>query len=849
MSGTKFSLEVQPVLPAGLARLQDLADDLLYSWDRHVRNLFYKLDPELWESCGHNPRVFLRRISQERLNRAAEDPLYVKKYNSCLSAYDTYINQKSIPAINDHLDTDEDLIAYFCAEFGLHESLSIYSGGLGILAGDHCKAASDMGLPFIAVGLLYSRGYFHQTIDGQGNQHAHYIETDFADIPVFPAIDPQGQEVHIKVPIGDHDVEAKVWRAEAGHITLYLLDTDIAENTSADRRITHQLYGGDNSTRIKQEIILGVGGVRALRALKHKPTVWHINEGHAAFLVLERCRELTATGLSFDAARQAVAAATVFTTHTPVPAGHDIFDRSLVHTHMTRYIKELGLSEDAFMRLGTGPEHPDQFNQTALALRGSRYHNGVSQIHGSVASDMCGFIWPQIAADENPMEFVTNGVHVPTFLHREWSYVFDVHFEEEWRDKMLEPEFWEGIEHIPDHAFWSSHQSIKTALLEDLRARLTAQHCRNGMGTGEVRRVTAFLQPDVLVVGFARRFATYKRAALLFSDPERLARMVNDADRPIVFLFAGKAHPNDVPGQDLMRTITDFSRQSAFEGKILLVEGYDMSLARRLVAGVDVWLNTPEYPLEASGTSGQKAAINGVINLSVLDGWWGEGYREDSGWAITPHGIGFDPYERDREEALELLDIIEHQVVPMYYDRSGKGFSNDWVQMQKRSMVNALPRFNGQRMVMDYVRNFYGAAAIQGRKLTADNHAPATRLAEWKQRISEAWPKIRFQRLDDPPAEIKSGESLIIRVAAELNGLTSDDVAVECLLGTGSDDDDFTPEASKEFMSVDQDAGGATIFELNLDLETCGLYQYKIRIYPRHELLSHPFESGQMLWL
>jgi starch phosphorylase len=849
MSGTNYSLEVQPRIPEGLSRLQDLADDLLYSWDRHVRNLFFWLDPELWEECDHKPRVFLRRVEQRRLDKAAEDPLYLKKYNSCLSAYDTYLAQKPIPEVGAHLNTREDLIAYFCAEFGLHESLPIYSGGLGILAGDHCKAASDMGLPFVAVGLLYSRGYFHQTIDGQGNQHAHYIETKFADIPVFPAVDPLGKEVHITVPLRDRNVEVKVWRAEAGHITLYLLDTDIPANRPEDRGITHQLYGGDNHTRIQQEAVLGIGGVRALRAIHQSPTVWHINEGHAAFMVLERARELVENGIDFHGALEAVSAATVFTTHTPVPAGHDIFDRELVETYLGRYIQKLGIDTDEFMALGDSPEGPGRFNQTALAVRSSRFQNGVSRIHGGVSSRLCGFAWPQIPHDENPMTYVTNGVHVPTFLHREWSYNFDVHFEEEWRDKMLAPDFWEAIEHIPDHAFWASHQSIKTSLLEDLRARLCRQHQRNGLGSGEIKRMTESLKPDALFVGFARRFATYKRATLLFSDPERLARLLNDAERPVVFVFAGKAHPNDIPGQDLIRVINDFSRRPEFEGKILMVEGYDMSLARKLLTGVDVWLNTPEYPLEASGTSGQKAGINGVINLSVTDGWWGEGYTPDSGWAITPHGVGFERTERDREESLELLDILEQQVIPLYYDRNGRGYSASWLAMSKRSMINTLPRFNAQRMVMDYVRNFYGPASRQGRKLAEEGLRNAQELAEWKRHVAKAWPKVKLRRVDAPPRELPFGGALPIRVEVELNGLTPDDVTVECIVGRQSPGNPFQVRSTHRFEPGADDSGAQTLFRLDLPLESCGLYHYKVRIYPSHRLLTHPFETGWMLWL
>jgi len=848
MTGTLYTIEVQPHIPEALSRLTDLANDLMYSWDRHVRNMFYWLDPKLWEQCNHNPRVFLRRIDQKRLERAAQDPLYIKKYNSCMSAYDTYLEQRQIPELVEHLDPQQDLVAYFCAEFGLHESLPIYSGGLGILAGDHCKAASDMGLPFVAVGLLYSRGYFHQTIDGAGNQHAHYIETRFDDIPAFPAVDPTGNEVVVTVPINDHDVNVKVWRAEAGHITLYLLDTDIPQNRHQHRGITHQLYGGDVHTRIQQEIVLGIGGARALRALHVTPTVWHINEGHAAFLILERVRELVAQDLEFDAALEAVSAATVFTTHTPVPAGHDIFSPELVETYLARYMAELGLNSEQFMALGESPEAHRQFNQTALAVRGSRFQNGVSKIHGNVSAKLCAFAWPQVPADENPLTHITNGVHVPSFLHREWSYSFDVHFDSEWRDKMLSIAFWEGIQNIPDHAFWSSHQTIKTLLIEDLRKRLQAQHTRNGLGSGEIERLTAQLKTDTLLIGFARRFATYKRATLLFSDPARLARLVNDPDRPVVFLFAGKAHPNDTPGQDLIRAINEFAHRPEFEGRILLTEGYDMALARKLVSGVDVWLNTPEHPLEASGTSGQKAGINGVLNLSVLDGWWAEGYEPGTGWAITPHGPKFDPLQRDHEESLELLDLLEEEVVPLYYKRSGQGYSAEWIARAKRSMSTTLPRFNAQRMVMDYVRNCYAPASRQGRTLAADGHRHARDLARWKRFVATAWDKVRLRRVDEPPAQMPVGNTLALRVLVELGELSPEDVVLECLLGHPTPSG-FEMKSTQRLKPSEKTASGDTLFAIDLDLATCGLHHYKLRMYPTHPKLTHPFETGRMLWL
>ena len=852
MAGTRFSLEVRPKLPERLNRLQELAEDLFYSWDRQVRGLFYRLDRDLWERCGHNPKLFLRRVSQQRLEEAAEDRVFVEDYNRTLSAYDTYHEETLRKGIEEFLDPEEDLIAYFCAEFGLHESLPIYSGGLGILAGDHCKAASDLGIPFVGVGMMYRQGYFTQTIDAHGNQIAHYTPTHFEDLAIRPATLDNGQELHVFVDLPGRRVMLKVWEAKAGHIKLYLLDSDLPENQEADRAITYQLYGGDITTRIQQEIVLGIGGVRALRALELNPTVWHINEGHAAFQVLERCREWVKKGMDFASALELVAAGTVFTTHTPVAAGHDIFDHNLMRTYFDQYVQELGIGMDEFLQLGASPNNQGGFNQTALALRGSRFHNGVSRIHGGVASRMESYIWPQIPADENPIRHVTNGVHVPTFLARDWANLYDMRFGREWRNELLNEDYWQRIEEIPDHSFWSLRQSLKATLLEEVRRRLTLQHQRNGRSDAEVERLTRYLSPhetDVLIVGFARRFATYKRATLLFSDPERLKRLVNDEQRPIIFIFAGKAHPSDMPGQHLIQVINDFSQRPEFAGRILMVEGYDMALARKLVTGVDVWLNNPEYPLEASGTSGQKAGINGVINLSVLDGWWGEGYNGENGWAITPHGPQYDSAYRDQAESAELLDILEHQVIPLYYNRNAHGYSDGWVKMSKASIKSILPLFNSQRMVMDYIRGFYGPAIRHSKKLREKDRSGARELAAWKHRIWETWPQVTMRLADRPADAIGAGQSVRIRVAAQLHDLVAKDVKVECLVGVEDDHGEFTARESFLFEPAGKNDNGETLFELNLDPPLPGLQFYKIRMYPAHPLLAHPFETGCMLWL
>jgi len=851
MPGTRFSLEVQPRIPPRIGRLEELANNLLYTWDRNVRSLFYRLDTGLWEQVGHSPKLFLRRIAQQKLEKAAEDRIFLDDYYRALTAYDNYLQQAPTSEAS-LLDPKHDLVAYFCAEFGLHESLPIYSGGLGILAGDHCKAASDMGVPFVAIGLLYRQGYFRQTIDNHGNQGTHYATTDFRDLPLTPATNAEGKEIRITVQANAHKIQVKVWQAQAGRICLYLLDTDLPENNEQDRSITYRLYGGDKSTRIQQEIVLGIGGVRALHALGLKPTVWHINEGHSAFQILERCRQYTTTGMDRAQALEQVAAGTVFTTHTPVPAGHDIFDRHTIEHYLGSYIPQLDMDIDTFMALGEGADrNKGNFNMTSLALRGSRFHNGVSRIHGKFAARMESYIWPQIPTEENPIGHITNGVHVPTFLAREWGNLLDVRYPQ-WRNELNNADYWKIIDEIPDHRYWSLRQSLKSEMLEGVHRRALHQHHRNGCSEAQIKRLLKHIEPtdtDTLIMGFARRFATYKRAALLFSDPQRLSRLLNDPDRPVILIFAGKAHPKDHPGQELIRIIYEFSRQPGFEGRVLLLEGYDMSLARKLVTGVDVWLNTPQYPMEASGTSGEKAGINGAINLSVLDGWWGEGFRGDNGWGITPHGPEFEPAYRDQEEAKDLLDIMEKEVIPLYYDHNGRGYSEGWVRTSKASMRTTIPHFNAQRMMRDYVRQMYGPAARHRNRLAENDFSGAAELARWKAIVRKAWPGVSLRRIEEPPMQVKSGESIPLRIAARLNGLQPDDVIVECLVGTEDRNSDFTIRENYALSPDGNTNAGETVFKLDLCPDLSGLQYYQLRIHPFHPLLAHRFETGCMIWL
>ncbi|MBS3935746.1 MAG: alpha-glucan family phosphorylase [Sulfuritalea sp.] len=855
MTGTRYQIEVNPRLPARLERLDELANNLWYSWDRPTRTLFARLGPKLWGAVGHSPKAFLKRVDQHRLDEAAEDPAFLGALARVLSVYDTYHDS---PRRDPGAQLSEGaLIAYFCAEFGFHESLPIYSGGLGILAGDHCKTASDMNLPFVGVGLLYRQGYFLQSIDGEGRQHALYNDADFDDLPIKPVQRAAGGDLKIGVRLPGRDVQVKVWAARIGHIALYLLDTDLEENSQRDRDITHQLYGGDRTMRLEQEIVLGMGGVCALQAMGLQPTVWHINEGHAAFLILERMRGMIAGGLDFPAALEAVASNTVFTTHTPVPAGHDHFADEMIGRYFEECCHDLGCDVGSLIGLGRIDAEPD-FNMTAFAIRGSRFQNGVSRIHGAVSSEICSTLWPQIEVAENPMGYVTNGVHAPTFLSDHWHDTFDRVLGPAWRQRLTDSQIWAEIHAIPDHTFWSIRQSIKAQMLHLLRHRVTEQHVRNQSSQAHIDRLLRLADPDnpnVLTVGFARRFATYKRATLLFRDLDRLYRLIGDSERPILFIFAGKAHPADQPGQALIRRIHEIASMPRFEGHILLVEGYDLRLARRLVSGVDVWLNNPIYPLEASGTSGMKAALNGVINLSVVDGWWGEGFNQDdgtnggaNGWAIKPASSIHDQERRDQEEGRSLYEILQDKAIPLYYARGAMGYSPGWVGMAKRSIATITPQFNSMRMVGEYLDKFYVPADRQWRRKGAANFAAARELAGWKEKVRQAWPNVGLRRIDDPVRRIPFGAGLRFEVAVRLDGLAPEDVVVELLLARPGVKAKAGP---RRFPLRYQGAGrgGESLYALEMTPDVCGKIDCSLRMYPHHELLTHPFEMGMMLWL
>jgi starch phosphorylase len=850
-------LEVTPVIPGSLGRLPELAANLFFSWHRPTRALFEDLDPELWKQSNGNPRLMLRCVDQNRLDRSAGDEEYLARYRAALETLDAYV--RVAPS------AEGPLVAYFCAEYGFHESFPIYSGGLGVLAGDYCKAASDERANFVAVGLLYEQGYFTQTVDSDGVQHAEYRERDPRDLPVEPVRNAAGDWIRVNVRIAAREVIARLWKAQVGRVPVYLLDTNCPDNAPTDRDITHRLYGGDESTRVRQEMILGIGGVRALRTLGVQPSVWHLNEGHAAFLIVELLREHLAQGLPFNAALEAVAADCVFTTHTPVAAGHDAFGPELIVQHLEGQIRELGVPVERFLDLARTPGAPGLFNMTRLALNGTRHVNGVSRVHGEVSARLCADQWPELRPTDNPVGFVTNGVHVPTFLHQRWIQFFDQELGREWRDRLSDQEFWHALERVPDERYWATAQDVKSRMLATMRERLRREYERKGSSPAQLRHVTRFLdpqRPDVLTLGFARRFATYKRATLILRDRARLAQLVNDAEHPVVMLFAGKAHPADEPGKQVLRELRQLMMSQEFAGRIIFLEDYDLQLARSLVSGVDVWLNNPIAPLEASGTSGIKAAINGRLNLSILDGWWAEGWTQDNGWGIPPSSV-HDPERRDTFEAELILEMLAEEVLPLYYARDEAGCPHDWVKRSKRAMMTVIPRFNMRRVLGDYAQGLYLPAVAQYRRLSADGFTGARTLADWKQRVRAAWPRVGLKLLSDAARDLPRGERLRLRVAAGLNGLTPADTRVEFVARRLLPEADRTPATLSSyglpardgvwhaaFTPTDEhDPDGAVVFALDVEPPECGQFRTEVRIYPWHELLSHPHELGLMKWL
>ena len=699
----------KPTLPDRLRRLSELAADLWWTWNPQAREVFRRLDYPLWRQTAHNPVLVLRQVSQEMLNQAAADARFLRSYDAALQALDDARSAKHT-WWHERFPDIAGPVAYFSAEFALHQSLPIYAGGLGVLAGDHCKEASDLGIPLVGVGFMYPQGYFHQTVSPEGWQQEVYERLNWADAPIEPAITPDGQPCVIAVPLGSRSVLASVWRVRLGRVKLYLLDTDLEENAPWDRELSARLYGGDRETRIQQEIILGIGGVRALRAMGSSPAVWHLNEGHAAFVVLQRIRDLIEQGESFESALAEVRRTTVFTTHTPVPAGHDAFPFSLVETHLAGAWGTLGPYRDAFLALGEYDNGSgSMFNMTALALRTAGATNAVSQLHGQVTRDMWGPIWPGVAEDSRPVQAITNGVHVPTWLSSEIATLFDTHLPADWREHHDDPAIWQKIMDIPDEELWAARSALRNYLFTFIRERARLRWKEELVSAARVVAAGTLLDPNALTLGFARRFTGYKRPELIFRNPERLLAILNASRRPVQIVFAGKAHPADETGKHHLQQVYRRAIDPMFGGRIAFIDDYDLHVAHFLVQGCDVWLNNPRKPLEASGTSGMKASINGVPHLSIGDGWWAEGYTGDNGWLIDPGSAG-DQDAMDAADAEALYELLEREVVPTFYDRDRDGIPRRWLGVIRRAMVSVTPRFSARRMVKQYAEGVYGAA-------------------------------------------------------------------------------------------------------------------------------------------
>lgn len=707
MTITTADLLFTPI-PARISRLRELAFNVWWSWHPEAQDLYRQIDSTLWEQDYHNPVDFLRDVRQRRLEDAAENPDYLKQYDQVLAAFDSYIGEANTWFAQAYPHAGGKTIAYFSAEFGLHESLPIYSGGLGVLAGDHTKEASDIGLPLVAVGFLYPQGYFRQRLDHSGWQEAQYVKLDFANVAASPALTPDGREVVVEVELPGRTIYAKVYRIQVGRNPLFLMDTDIHPNSPQDRELSARLYGGDQEMRVAQEIVLGIGGVRALRQMGINPSAWHMNEGHSAFLVLELARELVQKGTPFAEAFKQVQASAVFTTHTPVPAGNDAFPLQMIEKYFWQYWSQLGLSRDEFVSVALQQQNwGPAFAMTVLALKASDRHNGVSKLHGHVARGMWQWLYEGKPQDDVPITSITNGVHTATWLAPAMRRLFETYMASDWEDRIDDVAMWQKIQQIPDDVMWQSRQQLKKQLVEFARERTRDRHLR--LGTSPA--VWPVLDENAFTIGFARRFATYKRATLLFKDLERLKAILNRWDRPVQIVFAGKAHPADDPGKLFIQQVYQMSQQPGFLGKILFIEEYDMCVARQLVQGVDVWLNTPRRPYEASGTSGQKASLNGAPNISILDGWWPEAYDGKNGWAIGDEREYSNLDEQDWRDSQHLYQILEHEVLPVFYERGSDGVPHGWISWSKAAIATVAPMFSTRRMVKEYATRLYMPAA------------------------------------------------------------------------------------------------------------------------------------------
>ena len=833
---------IKSTLPAELKCLDELAHNMWWAWNYEARDMWKSLDSALYEEVGHNPVMLLDRLSYERKEAIVKDKAIMERVKAVYKKFREYMDVEP--------DATRPSVAYFCMEYGINQVVKIYSGGLGMLAGDYMKEASDSNVNMCGVGFLYRYGYFKQTLSMDGQQIAQYDAQNFNSLPVERVLDENGQPLVVDVPYMNYQVHAYVWVMNVGRIKLYLLDTDNELNSEFDKPITHALYGGDNENRLKQEILLGIGGILTLKKLGIKKEIYHCNEGHAALCNLQRLIDYINEGLSFNEALELVRASSLYTVHTPVPAGHDYFDESLFGKYMGGYPQMLGISWDEFIGMGrTNPEdHSERFCMSTFACNTCQEVNGVSKLHGWVSQRMFAPIWNGYYPEESHVGYVTNGVHLPTWTATEWRKVYDKYFDETFLNDQSNESIWHSIYNVPDAEIWETRMALKKKLVDYIREKFAATWLKN---QGDPSRVVTLLEsitPNALYIGFCRRFATYKRAHLLFTDLERLSKIVNNPERPVKFIFSGKAHPADGAGQGLIKRIFEISQRPEFLGKIIFLEDYDMQLARRLVSGVDIWMNTPTRPLEASGTSGEKAEMNGVVNLSVLDGWWVEGYREGAGWALKQERTYQNQGYQDQLDAATIYSLLENEILPLYYNRNEQGFSEGWIKTIKNSIATIAPHYTMKRQLDDYYDKFYIKEAANFKKLAADNNRLAKELAAWKETVAQRWDSIRVVSKDDSVLySAETGKKYTLRYVIDEQGL-NDAIGLELVsIKTGKDGEEHI-FSKREFEVVAHEGNNYT-FEATFEPDVAGSFKSCVRMYPKNENLVYREDFCYVKWL
>ena len=835
---------VKSRIPVELEKLSEIARNIWWAWNFGATELFRDLDPELWKECGQNPVLLLERMSYEKLEALTKDKVILRRMNEVYTKFRDYMDVKP--------DSQRPSVAYFSMEYGLSSVLKIYSGGLGVLAGDYLKEASDSNVDLCAVGFLYRYGYFTQTLSMDGQQIANYEAQNFGQLPIDRVLDADGKPLVVDVPYLDYYVHANVWRVNVGRISLYLLDTDNEMNSEFDRPITHQLYGGDWENRLKQEILLGIGGILTLKALGIKKDIYHCNEGHAALINVQRICDYVATGLTFDQAIELVRASSLYTVHTPVPAGHDYFDEGLFGKYMGGYPAKMGITWDDLMDLGrnNAGDKGERFCMSVFACNTSQEVNGVSWLHGKVSQEMFSSIWKGYFPEESHVGYVTNGVHFPTWSATEWKKLYFKYFNENFWFDQSNPKIWEAIYNVPDEEIWQTRLTMKNKLVDYIRKSFRDTWLKNQGDPSRIVSLMDKINPNALLIGFGRRFATYKRAHLLFTDLERLSKIVNNPDYPVQFLFTGKAHPHDGAGQGLIKRIIEISRRPEFLGKIIFLENYDMQLARRLVSGVDIWLNTPTRPLEASGTSGEKALMNGVVNFSVLDGWWLEGYREGAGWALTEKRTYQNQEHQDQLDAATIYSILETEILPLYYARNKKGYSEGWIKVVKNSIAQIAPHYTMKRQLDDYYSKFYCKQAKRFHALAANDNAKAKEIAAWKEEVVAKWDSIEIVSCDKveelKKGDIESGKEYTITYVIDEKGL-NDAVGLE-LVTTYTTADGKQHVYSVEPFNVIKKEGDLYTFQVKHSLSNAGSFKVSYRMFPKNPELPHRQDFCYVRW-